>query len=66
MELEECPYDCVDGHLRSCECSEPAFDIGDLICRPACAGCCPNGCRPGPMKEDEAEAGRRARRLLGG
>lgn len=60
----ECPHDCVGGHLTSCECSEPAWDIGDLLCRPPCPGCCPE-CRPSEMKREEAAVAARARRVLG-
>lgn len=60
---DECPNDCVGGHLRSCECSEPAWDLGDLMCRPACDGCCPN-CKLSDAKRAELEASSKLRKLI--
>jgi len=41
MPHEECPHDCNDGHLPGCDCARPAFDLGDIMCRRPCLGCCP-------------------------
>lgn len=66
LELEamgECPHDCVDGHLVECDCAAPAWDLGDLICRSGCEGCCPLH-EPAGMKELEHETARRARGMI--
>lgn len=60
----DCPHDCIDGHLPSCDCAAPAWDIGDLICRSACEGCCPVHVPTG-LKALEHATGRRARKLIG-
>ena len=41
-------YECCDGtgHADGCESREPAWDIGDLVCRYPCTGCCPEGHTP--------------------
>jgi hypothetical protein len=37
---------CHNGHLNDCESLNPAWDLGDLVARKACAGCCPHGTKP--------------------
>lgn len=47
------------GHLDGCDAREPAHDIGDLVARKPCQGCCPVH-RPRGFQAD-----RRAREMLG-
>ncbi len=57
---------CDDtGHHESCESREPAWDIGDLVCRYPCDGCCPNGCKPHGLQAMQDDMQQRANGLLG-
>lgn len=62
---EECEH-CINGHIDGCDALEPAHDIGDLIARSGCTGCCPAGCRPEGLQAEQDQAGAKARRLMGG
>jgi len=57
-------HECYDGHLEGCESAEPAWDLGDLLARRPCSGCCPD-CHPPPLKDAEYSATISARRILG-
>ena len=48
--MGECPSCFGKGHAEGCEALEPAWDIGDLMCRGNCQGCCPNGCKSSGMQ----------------
>jgi hypothetical protein len=60
-ECEECDG---TGHREDCEHRDTAWDIGDLICRAPCDGCCPNGCALTGLAAEEHAAEAKARRLL--
>lgn len=54
------------GHADGCESREPAHDIGDLICRAPCAGCCSEGHKPQGLQAMQDQTGIKARMILGG
>lgn len=54
------------GHAEDCESREPAWDIGDLICRAPCTGCCPAGHKPKGWQALQDETAARARKMLEG
>ena len=54
------------GHVYDCDAREPAYDIGDLLCRSQCDGCCPNGHKPHGFQAEQDEAGRKAYSFLRG
>ncbi len=55
--------DCINGHQDGCESLKPAWDLGDLLMRPACDGCCPNSCRPTGLQAAQDYAANRVRRF---
>lgn len=55
---------CRNGHLDGCDSLEPAWDIGDLIARSGCLGCCPSHVPTGLQSEQDS-ASERARQLFG-
>jgi hypothetical protein len=57
--------DCHRGHREDCEALEPAWDIGDLIARTPCDGCCPNGCEPDGFQATQDRATRRTQGFFG-
>ena len=64
MDDEEC-YECAGtGHTEFCESREPAWDLGDILFRAPCNGCCPNGCKLTGMKKLESETAHQLRWLL--
>ena len=61
-EYEEC---CEGtGHEDGCESREPAYDIGDLICRTACIGCCSKGHKPAGMQAEQDRTAMKAKAML--
>ncbi len=60
-EYDEC---CVNGHLDGCDSLEPAWDIGDLIARSGCTGCCGIH-RPEGLQALQDSTAMRARNLIG-
>lgn len=56
--------DCINGHVESCDSLEPAYDIGDLISRSGCHGCCPNKCRPSGLQRLQDDCKRQAESLI--
>lgn len=64
-EQEECIECDNTGHSNACDARQPAYDIGDLVCRTPCNGCCPRGCTPKGLQAETDEAAARARGLLG-
>lgn len=60
-----CHYCDGAGHIESCEALEPAWDIGDLIARTPCTGCCPVGCQPRGMQAAQDAAAVKAQRMVG-
>jgi hypothetical protein len=46
----ECEETCTKGHKLDCEALEVAHDLGDLMWRKPCTGCCPHGTRPTGMQ----------------
>lgn len=65
MSREDCEDCDGTGHRDGCDAREPAHDIGDLICRYPCDGCCPNGHEPRGLQAAADEVARRARALYG-
>lgn len=61
---EECVECEGSGHLDGCDALEPAWDLGDLICRSPCTGCCPNKCRPSGLQAEKDAAAVKVRRVL--
>jgi len=61
-------YDCEacdgTGHRDGCEAREPAWDLGDLICRSPCDGCCPNGHVSEGLQALQDRTARRVRDLV--
>lgn len=62
---EECVECDGTGHANSCASHERAYDLGDLICRLACAGCCPNTCPVKGVHAEQDAAARDVHRLVG-
>ena len=65
-DTEDPDMDCCDGtgHAADCESREPAWDIGDLMCRSACTGCCPEGHKPTGLQAMQDAAAVKAQGFL--
>lgn len=60
---------CADcngtGHVEGCESLEPAYDLGDLLCRYPCQGCCPKGHAPQGLQAEQDQAATKLNAILG-
>lgn len=56
---------CYNGHQEGCDWARPAYDLGDLVCRGPCSGCCPNGCTGRGGSEQQAAVIDRLKHMSG-
>lgn len=61
-DCDECACEGT-GHLPGCDSLEPAWDIGDLLFRSGCRGCCPN-CRPHGFQAIQDEMSNRVHKFF--